>query len=516
MKKIKYVLLAVLSAITFLFSSTDVEQMNHVVNGPEAYSKNNNSNDYATHKDDTSYETITLPASKAKSSNYSLYKERVTNNGDRFETHNPIEGVDFVFTRYDYEGNELPSNLGDECADDSVQLTAATDNYEDNDSLDSAYGWNTSFYYGVGASSTWHAAISGTINRKQGWFWNQWTDRDFYLFFTEGKGEVNVELSSIPANCDYDLNLYYIPNTTFATVNSAVKVKSSTRLQSQSSQEYISYTFNEAVAIYVEVFSKNDATWDENDQYNLDVRFYANDYAHQGKSIQEAKASGALGCLWVADWKPEGIAPCFANSIEGAETSLSRYNPMVQAAYNCTTKPLTYGKLYLWDDGLKSAIHDIAEESMQSVAQCINEPSYANQRLDIILSGVQLLFSIAGFVINSISLNFIDTFFALSDFVNAFFPPSVTPDKFYKLHCYFRDVVHILGKNSQLANTVSVIEFNYHFYDGKMNWIPQADLFEVPEDSYESDIIPYSEKNSFVLGSIHNIYKQSDIGDLML
>ena len=96
MKKIKYVLLAVLSAITFLFSSTDVGQMNHVVNGPEAYSKNNNSNDYATHKDDTSYETITLPALKAKSSNYSLYKERVTNNGDRFETHNPIEGVDFV------------------------------------------------------------------------------------------------------------------------------------------------------------------------------------------------------------------------------------------------------------------------------------------------------------------------------------------------------------------------------------------------------------------------------------
>ncbi len=55
MKKIKYVLLAVLSAITFSFSSRDVGQMNHVVNGPEAYLKNNNSNDYATYKGDTSY-----------------------------------------------------------------------------------------------------------------------------------------------------------------------------------------------------------------------------------------------------------------------------------------------------------------------------------------------------------------------------------------------------------------------------------------------------------------------------
>lgn len=516
MKKIKYVLLAVLSAITFLFSSTDVGQMNHVVNGPEAYSKNNNSNDYATHKDDTSYETITLPALKAKSSNYSLYKERVTNNGDRFETHNPIEGVDFVFTRYDYEGNELPSNLGDECADDSVQLTAATDNYEDNDSLDSAYGWNTSFYYGVGASSTWHAAISGTINRKQGWFWNQWTDRDFYLFFTEGKGEVNVELSSIPANCDYDLNLYYIPNTTFATVNSAVKVKSSTRLQSQNSQEYISYTFNEAVAIYVEVFSKNDATWDENDQYNLDVRFYANDYAHQGKSIQEAKASGALGCLWVADWKPEGIAPCFANSNSSMEYSLTRYNPMVQAAYNSTTNTLLYGRLYVWDDSLRNSLREIAWRCMEAANTWRKNASLSDYALQLAVSTTELVISAASLVIDNIIFSTLGFAGSLYGFVKSLFPSTFVANRAADAHEYFLDIYDALEVEVPGSGTVIMIEFWYRFYDGKIVWLPTFRSEGRPDHVFREDIIPYSQQYSYVLGTIYNVYEQSDIGELML
>ncbi len=70
------------------------------------------------------------------------------------------------------------------------ETTEDHDLYEPNDSPSQAYG-------PLASSQTYAAYI-----------WDE-TDDDYYYYFVPTAGRVNVALSHIPADCDYDLYVYY-------------------------------------------------------------------------------------------------------------------------------------------------------------------------------------------------------------------------------------------------------------------------------------------------------------------
>lgn len=318
---------------------------------------------------------------------------------DEFERVSVLEGANSQIIAVDQNYAKIVDKTfgATSSTSQTVSLAASSNDWnENNDSLSSATTLFTAtdgFYYNI--SST----LSGTINQKTGFLWQKYIDRDFYRIDVIFWGRLNVILRNIPSACDYDLRVYQMPNNLSANYNSSSVVAWSYNGGSINETIWLNVTPG---TYYIEVFSKDDETYNNSSYYQL----YCSSSVMQNPDtmsydIDNGRTSGDLGAVWVSDFRPMGIIPS-SLSTAGVKTQYTCYDtyPMIKNladAYD--DADLMYAVLYVWDVGVRSAISQIANAILNATVAYSAWQENANKTVNVVFGVSSILFTVAGILL---------------------------------------------------------------------------------------------------------------------
>ena len=418
---------------------------------------------------------------------------------DAFETGDGTPGIDYTYEYYGKNGEVLASS------DDyipSIQPMYAQDKYEDNDDLSSARYFNQGFQPDwMQPFYSFRYNISGTISRKGWWLWET-PDRDFYGFHTSGAGMLTADLNSIPSNCDYDLNLYYLPNNPTSSPSQSILVDTSTNTQSIAQTEGVSKIFVEAVFAIVEVYSKNDQTWNDTDSYNLTVAFTNSNYYRDPVNIQNQKNLGYWGLLWKSDFTPEGVPPCSLVSSDETVRSLSLLNPMVKSLDNSSNgEKILYAKALIWNQQLCHALAVYYSTLTAGLYKLKEQQLEDYETVSILATITSITVSCLGFVFK-LDLPIIEEFPSLIlSMIADNFVPSITT---IGSHAYYSNLAGVFSEAD--GDNIMFIDFYYSIKSGFIDWTPQfynpTDPGAYYQHHYTLPTFSYVQDNSYFTGSI--------------
>ncbi len=423
-----------------------------------------------------------------------------SNSGDPFETHNPVYGVDYLAEFQDENGNiiEYSPNNG-------VSLASYNDSYEtNNDSLEGAFQIPAILAYGYPTTSYTGFGIYATITRKTDFLWIQHTDRDFYSFCLLGSGRITVDLTSVPSGCDYDLNLYTIANDSNGSLKNAEFVSSSCKTGSL--DEHIAFSSADARTVVIEVFSKNDATWNDQEPYSLDIEYHSTRLQSDYYSIPENRPYADIGIMWVQDWKPEGIAPCMATESETMSANLTANNPLVQQILNKGKKDLLYAKFLFWNNEFCNALFDFCETIIPAIHEYKNNAYSNDATIDIIFNSTGIVFSLLGQILSIFSV--------ASDVLSVLqliIPSSINYELADAYEDYFIGLAGALESKKQGGDQILQIDFRYWFENNKVYWIPQYNYENISQYVYTENTLPYTFDDAYFWGTIYLINSYDDI-----
>ena len=224
-----------------------------------------------------------------------------------------------------------------------------------------ANGWDFSHYSSSGSPTLAPATIRGFISNED--------DVDWYKFTLWGKADISIDLTNIPEECDYDLELYRRGTT---------RVGRSAR--GSNYDENISMRLYPGV-YFIKVFSYDGYG---SPKYNLS---FSGNYVREDANIAEMTAKGAKGALWLADYDPFDIKPttnflnancvgttyhhkAWTRTSVTEDTYTTTYNPEFPYVMGRAYKQ---AELFVWDDSLKSSLASLfATLYTQSVAKDTN------------------------------------------------------------------------------------------------------------------------------------------------
>lgn len=418
---------------------------------------------------------------------------------DAFETGDGTPRIDYTYEYYGKNGEVLASS------DDyipSIQPMYAQDKYEDNDSLSSVRYFNQGFQpSSMQSFYSFRYNISGTISKKGWWLWET-PDRDFYGFHTSGSGMLTADLNSIPSNCDYDLNLYCLPNNPTSTPSQSILVDTSTNTQTIVQTEGVSKNFVEAVFAIVEVFSKNDSTWNDTDSYNLSVNFTNSNYYREPVNIQNQKNAGYWGLLWKSDFTPEGVPPCSLTSSNETVRSLSLLNPMIKSLDNSSNgEKILYAKVLVWNQQLCSALAVYYSTLASGLAKLIEQQLGNYETVSVLATLTSITVSCAGFIF-AVNLPIIEEIpsLILSMIADSFIPSTTTIGSYG----YYSNLAGAFGEAD--GENIMYIDFYYFIINGTIDWTPQfydsSDSNAYHQHRYVLPTFSYLQDNSYFTGSI--------------
>ena len=236
--------------------------------------------------------------------------------------------------------------------------TENNNTYKQANDMGALMGWynNWSFtnHPSNDAPSISYTTMNGTIAST--------TDEDWFTFTLFGKADVNIQLSGIADNCDYNIVLYKKSNRPLAGDNDLVEVASSKRRG----------TFDEIIkkrvypgVYYVKVYAAEGygAT-----KYYL---FSSATYDREDACIEDMMDCGAKGALWLADYDPFGLKP---TSKLGSTTVGLTYSQNVDHSKDydyyhpefpfATNTPYKQAEFFVWDLGLRSSLDNFVCEMM--------------------------------------------------------------------------------------------------------------------------------------------------------
>ncbi len=454
---------------------------------------------------------------------------------DDFETSNYAEqSKDYYSISEDSNGSVLSETLNTD--QKPINTFAFNDQKENNDSFAEA-----SAIYKAGTDVGgvyWHSVtVHATISQKsEGWLWkNYYIDKDFYSFDMVSVGTLTIDLTEIPSNCDYDLRVYKLSNSTSTSYeeldfNNPSHIYAQSKSGGVGQNEHIQITNATPGTFYIVVYSYQDNYFDNDSPYKLVVQEQVNaQRANTSYTISSGRSSGQKFALWKSDFDPLGIN-AFSTTNENARVPFSNYDkyPMIKHLSDKYTNGTNcnYAVMYVWDLETRRYLHSYFNAMLQSLngkffdgyGNEINHDEDKEETFDIVFNSIGVAVSVAsvvgcfipvvGWITSGISLPM-----SIYSLVK-----SCTKSHFVitkrQLRDYLINIVAALevgtGSNS---NEVVMVKFQYRSYVEKgvryLDWSPILDLSN--GNRYNKDSISWQIDGSGIDGTVRGFATQSDI-----
>lgn len=259
------------------------------------------------------------------------------------------------------------------------------DSYENNDSFASASLLSLS-YDGTGIATSYSKRISATIHRNE-WLWGLWkreADEDYYKIEVYGKGKIVVDLTNIPSDCNYDLELYRYDNICYCEEDSISLISSSNNTGSLSEQITEDILPN---VFFIRVFSA-DGSFNAAEYYKLS---FSLQYEYSDVSISNLRYSnGAGAAIWVSDYDPFGIIPFSEIArCEVGYVSHSEFKSVYKMAHPYKYKVKKDGKtlhasLYIWNKEIRKFLYEMTLDCISELKSKLSEDQNLKMTFDVI------------------------------------------------------------------------------------------------------------------------------------
>ena len=323
----------------------------------------------------------------------------------------------------------------------------------------SGSSWNYNNYSSKNPPSIDSATIKGAISSE--------SDVDWYTFSLYGKARVEITLTEIPRECNYNIALYRKANRINAGVDEVELIISAAKPLTY--DENISKFLDNAGVYYVKVYpAKN----------NEGIIGYATttysltcsaEYSYQDAKAKDLKEMGAKGALWLADHDPFGLKPAARlktkqvgydiEDYEHPKNNKHLYNPEFPLEMD---KEYKQAELFVWD-------HDLRNELAAILWALIGEEEgELKDAIDLYIK-VQK-WSAAGDIVITIvsecSPKMVSVFFSLVnvslDIVDFMFPEGNRFQDMTDLIDYLGDMYQALVCNAMTGDEVIRIPVRFH------------------------------------------------------
>lgn len=325
--------------------------------------------------------------------------------------------------------NELDNN-----ANSGIMLlsTSTKDEYENNNSFEDA---KLMFNSNPELLRTESGSIYASIH-KEPWYYLFWRDidEDYFYFNAYGNARLTITLTNVPANFDYDIELYMHPNETNSSFDDL-------RDEEPIAGSYKKYNNNELIdeyitpgTYYIRVYSYDGYSGDYDYKIN-----YTLSYENQDKSISISDLrynKGAKAAIWRSDFDPFGYTPFSMNNKQevGYLMTYPYMNNYTNPFHNylnqrADNEKIEHSVIYIWDKewrsqirmkliDMKSKLQTEIDHNNELILKCETVQNYVNgvfigiDYLLFIFEGPELLGTISS-VGNTLSSAIIPLFFPI-------------------------------------------------------------------------------------------------------
>ena len=246
--------------------------------------------------------------------------------------------------------------------------------------------WSFTNHPSDDAPSIGYTTMNGTIDSA--------SDQDWFTFTLYGKASLNIQLTHIPPNCNYDITLYKKSNVPNAKENDLEEIASSNR--NSTYDENISEYVYPGV-YYVKVYSvKGNGT-------SIYYLYCGATYdREEDLKVKDVMDWGAKAALWMADYDPFGIkaTQSIDSNIVGTKvTSLfpwkkkNEYNPEFPFEENVSYK---HAELFVWDLTIRNELYDAVTNLIEQANTKYTNAVNLHMTLQRVEAAADILLTIAG------------------------------------------------------------------------------------------------------------------------
>ena len=383
----------------------------------------------------------------------------------------------------------------------------------------------------------WGATIS---QKKSGWWlWEStYIDKDFYSFDVTLTGTLQIEVTNIPSNCDYDLRVYRLSNNINTTCDDLNFDEYDYRsINAGNSDEKIVINNATPGTYYAVVYSYQDKYWNNDEAYLIKFQQVQNVTSNCYYDIEIGRKNNDLGAIWVSDFKPFGYAP---TTISNSKARIYFHNyhkyPMIRNLFTrYRDEDLMYARIYVWDVATRAAIYEILNRILSTVESYDPWKDQQQQQFEVKINYSSLGVSVAGGVIlvlqeAAVASAVVATLSALGAVATA-----------ASIGLAMAAVANMLNKNSPFDITkanlreylinakagfevgrgsnneqVVMLKFRYHFANDGTDYIDYAPLYRNSEYNLYSDLsIDYIDPNSCINGTVNGIKTSDDLEEFL-
>lgn len=460
------------------------------------------------------------------------------NTDDEFETCDFMDGSDSEGYYIDKDGNRVDYKTRGK-SDDSIRLASNDDEYETND----FFSFATCVFDIADVTTSLisnYTAISATISQKKSGalFWaKKYIDKDFYSYDAFSCGTLTVELTNIPANCDYDLRVYKQESSPNSS-NEVLEFDNYYKMSARADNSSESITLNvEPGTYYACVYSYNDATFDNTNKYTLSF-FEEEDLGREGTiyDIHAGKKKGDIGAIWFSKYKPLGLTPI---TVKDDHAYYQYYNyatyPYIRHLadkYNSDENYIEYATLYVWDVTTKAIISEFASRLAEEVYAYTKWDYDKTEPVDFVLTlgsfclsfagsiicaipGTEVLsavLTIGGLIVSTISLARVNDTASVLSYLSS---GTISRRDLYTFLISVKDTFAV-GKGSN-NNEVKMLRYRYRFINSNtehfINWSPYALASDY--NFHNESSIQYDHDHSPMNGYAEGISDSNEIKELL-
>ena len=219
--------------------------------------------------------------------------------------------------------------------------------------------------------------------------------KDYYAFMLLGNANVEIKLTGLASDCDYDIELFENSRIMHEKRDTEELILNENRYSTPKriAGSYKNVGQDEKISInlkpnyyYIKVFSYS---FGSHSSYKISVS--ANYIASQNSSITSLKNSGNKGAIWYSDYDPFGIKPnsryksladtndCFIDTSYG---EMNFKSPLYQ--YLSGKGRIKSASLYVWDEDMIKVIRDmeLINFTMYSAIKEAYENSYDRHTIE--------------------------------------------------------------------------------------------------------------------------------------
>ncbi len=292
---------------------------------------------------------------------------------DKYETQSPLDDTEAEIYNVYIDGRREKVNTVERIKENaSYSLCSSNDSNDNNDSFETATNVFT-VTDNVGLKKN-HTSLSGIISQKtSGWGpWKKtYIDKDFFRYDVVVTGTLEIGVENIPSGCDYDLRVYRMANTKYAS-SKEKDFGSYTYISSSGDNKDEHLKINVMPGTYYAVvYSFNDLTWNNNQSYRIWFEQQLNEKRDDiYYDIRQGRKNGDICAMWISDYKPLGYNP-LTMSTDSAKIEIENYktSPFIYSlSENNKDKDIMYACFYVWDLGLRASLYYV----LNSFLECLN------------------------------------------------------------------------------------------------------------------------------------------------